>query len=101
MVLALSPSMSRTDQLISWLNDAYAMELGLVPILQNHADDAKGDREAAQRISAHAEQTKRHAELVQGCIEKLGGRVSSVRAGLSTAMGAFESLATAPFRDEL
>src|SRR4051812_44414615 len=93
--------MSRTDQLISWLNDAYAMETGLVPILQNHADDAKSDREAAERIARHAEQTKRHAELVKNCVDKLGGRVGSVRAGLSAVMGGFESLATAPFRDEL
>jgi hypothetical protein len=26
-----------TNQLIAWLDDAYAMESGLVPILQNHA----------------------------------------------------------------
>jgi ferritin-like metal-binding protein YciE len=89
------------DQLISWLNDAYAMETGLVPILQNHADDAKADRDAAARIARHAEDTKRHADKVKECVEKLGGRAGSVRAGLSAVVGAFESLATAPFRDEL
>jgi ferritin-like metal-binding protein YciE len=93
--------MSRTDQLISWLNDAYTMETGLVPILQHHADDAKSDRDSAERIARHAEQTKRHAELVKGCVEKLGGRAASMRAGVSAVMGGFESLATAPFRDEL
>jgi ferritin-like metal-binding protein YciE len=93
--------MSRTDQLISWLNDAYAMEIGLVPILQNHADDAKSDREAMDRIGLHVEETKRHAERVKGCIEKLGGQAGSVRAGLSAFMGSVESIATAPFRDEL
>ena len=93
--------MSRIDQLISWLNDAYAMETGLVPILQNHAEDAKSDRDAAERIARHAEETKRHADRVKACVEKLGGRAASVRAGVSAVIGGFESLATAPFRDEL
>ena len=93
--------MSTKDQLISWLNDAYAMETGLLPILQNHADDAKADPEAAARLTAHAQETRRHVQRVQECIENLGGRVSALRAGMSTVMGAFESIATAPFRDEL
>ena len=93
--------MSRTDQLISWLNDAYAMETGLVPILRNHADDAKEDREMMERLARHAEETKHHAELVKSCIEKLGGQPGTVRAGLSALMGGFESIATAPFHDEL
>jgi ferritin-like metal-binding protein YciE len=89
-----------TDQLLSWLNDAYAMELGLAPILENHARDAV-DSGARARIERHAAETRRHAELLQQCIERLGGHVSVVRAAVSAVMGGVESLATAPFRDEL
>lgn len=33
--------MSHKELLVAWLNDAYAMEKGLVPILENHAKDAE------------------------------------------------------------
>jgi ferritin-like metal-binding protein YciE len=90
-----------TDELINWLNDAYAMELGLAPILDNHARDAAGDSGAHARLQRHAAETRRHAELLQQCVERLGGRVSLVRATVSAVIGGIESVATAPFRDEL
>jgi ferritin-like metal-binding protein YciE len=89
------------ETLISWLNDAYAMEMGLVPILENHAQDAASDPGAKARIERHAAETRQHAERIERCIEKLGGRVSVVKATLSAVMGGIESLATAPFRDEV
>ena len=88
-------------ELLSWLNDAYAMELGLAPILENHARDAAGDPGAKARIDRHAAETRRHAELLRECIERLGGSVSVVRATVSSVIGGIESLATAPFKDEL
>ena len=54
------------ELLVAWLNDAYAMEQALVPVLENHAKDAKDDPTARARIELHAEQTRRHAELVKG-----------------------------------
>lgn len=90
-----------TEELISWLNDAYAMELGLAPILENHARDVATDSSARARLQRHAADTRRHAELLRDCIERLGGRVSFVRATAAAVAGGIESLATAPFRDEL
>jgi ferritin-like metal-binding protein YciE len=87
--------------LISWLNDAYAMEMGLIPILENHAADARDDPAAKARIERHVVETRQHAERLQRCIETLGGRVSVVKATVSAVMGGVESLATAPFRDEI
>ena len=88
-------------QLVNWLNDAYAMELGLVPILENHARDASADPAARARIEQHGAETRRHADLLQGCIAKLGGQPSSIRAAVSSVIGGIESLVTAPFSDEL
>jgi ferritin-like metal-binding protein YciE len=33
--------MKGKETLIAWLNDAYAMEQALIPVLENHAEDAK------------------------------------------------------------
>ena len=33
--------MAHKEQLIAWLNDAYAMENSMIPVLKNHAKDAK------------------------------------------------------------
>ena len=89
------------EQLVSWLNDAYAMEVGLVPILENHARDAKSNPAARTRIEQHVEETRDHAARLRTSIETLGGQVSTVRSTISAVIGGVESLATAPFRDEL
>lgn len=92
---------SRKDMVLAWLNDAYSLELGLVPVLENHAKDAGHDTPMGARIQQHADETRRHAELVKGCIERLGGSVSTVKAGMSKAMGAVQSVSTGMYKDEL
>lgn len=87
--------------LIAWLNDAYSMEKGLVPVLENHAKDAKNHPQVQSRIQQHIEATKRHADLVKGRIEALGGDVSNVKAGVGSLMGSLQSVTTGAFKDEL
>lgn len=87
--------------LLAWLNDAYSMEKGLIPVLENHAKDAKNHPQVQSRIQQHVEQTKRHADLVQGRIEALGGDVSSVKAGVGSLIGNLQSMTTGAFQDEL
>jgi ferritin-like metal-binding protein YciE len=86
---------------IAWLNDAYAMETALIPILRNHARDVQDDAQARQRIELHAEQTERHAELVKGCVERLGSTTSATKTGLGSAFGMLQSVSTGIFSDEL
>jgi ferritin-like metal-binding protein YciE len=93
--------MNAHDQLVAWLNDAHAMELAMVPVLENHADDAAGHPAVRSKDLAHVEATRRHAERVRGCVERLGGGVSAVKSGLATASGMVQSVSTGPFRDEL
>jgi ferritin-like metal-binding protein YciE len=89
------------EELINWLNDAYSMETGLIPILENHARDVRSDPEAYARIQQHATETRRHVAELQRLIHALGGQASTVRATLSALIGGVESLATAAFRDEV
>jgi ferritin-like metal-binding protein YciE len=88
------------DLLIAWLNDAYAMEQALVPVLENHAKDAKDDPAARAQIELHAEQTRRHGELVKSCLENLGASPSTVKSAVGSIFGTIHSVSTGMFADE-
>ena len=92
--------MAHEELLNAWLKDAYSMEMGLVPILKQHADDAKDLPEVQRRDEQHIEETKRHAEMVKACIERRGDSVSSIKTAVGGLVGTMQSVATAPFKDE-
>lgn len=71
--------MAHDQMYLTWLYDAYAMEQALVPILESHARDAADYPEVQNRIFGHIEETRRHMELLRGCIERNGGSVNNVR----------------------
>lgn len=85
---------------IDWLNNAYAMEKGLIPILQNHAKDAARHPAVRERVERHVEETRRHAEMVKDCLERMGEKPSAIKAAVGGMMGAVQSVATGPFKDE-
>ena len=90
------------DQLVAWLDDAYAMESGLIPILQNHAqafEDAMP--EAAARLRQHISETRVHADRLEQCLRTLNATPSVTKSTLSSVMGTVEGMSTAMFRDEL
>jgi ferritin-like metal-binding protein YciE len=65
--------MTHHDLIIGWLNDAHVMELGIVQVLERHAASAAEYPQVQAGIQKHLEQTRQHAELVKGCVERLGG----------------------------
>jgi ferritin-like metal-binding protein YciE len=87
--------------LVAWLKDAHAMEEALIPNLENHAKDAKNYPQIQVRIQQHIDETRRHAELVAGCIERLGDKPSKAKDVLGKVQGAMAGAGTAPFGDEL
>jgi ferritin-like metal-binding protein YciE len=89
------------ETLIGWLNDAYAMEQGLVQVLENHANDAKDMPEAYRKLTQHLEQTRMHAERVRECVERLGGSTSTVKTAMGTVSGFFQGRSTGASPDEL
>ena len=70
---------SDCDVLIAWLRDAHAMETGLIPVLENHAKDAQSNPDASARIQQHIAETRRHAQLVEGCLKSLGSDTSGTK----------------------
>jgi|tagenome__1003787_1003787.scaffolds.fasta_scaffold20735559_2 ferritin-like metal-binding protein YciE len=89
------------ETLLSWLNDAYAMERGLVQVLENHAQDVKDRPAMYRKISEHLEKTRLHAERVQECVEHLGGSVSTMKTAMGTVAGFVHGRTTGVAPDEL
>lgn len=93
--------MTPKDLLVSWLNDAYAMEEAVVQILEKQQGQAKGMPDLEQAITTHLAQTKHHAELVKNALNELGSSTSSVKSGLATVMGWMQGMSTGPAGDTL
>jgi ferritin-like metal-binding protein YciE len=91
-----------TDQLIAWLDDAHAMESGLIPILQNHASHFNERMpNAARRLQQHIIETQQHVQRLQDCLRLLDAAPSGVKSTLSSLIGSVEGATTAIFRDQL
>lgn len=93
--------MNNLDQLTNWLNDAYAMEEGLVKVLQNHANDAKDLPAVRTRGEEHIEETKRHARRVEECLRLLGEKPSTMKSAWSKMTGIVQGASSGAFRDEI
>jgi ferritin-like metal-binding protein YciE len=93
--------MSHQEKLIAWLNDALSMEHSLIQVLDDHAKEAKDHPVVQTRIQEHVEETRRHADLVKGCIERLGSSPSTVKSGMGTVMGAVQGKTTILAEDKL
>jgi ferritin-like metal-binding protein YciE len=90
------------NQLVAWLDDAYAMETGLIPILQTHAGAFESKLpEAAARVREHISETRRHADRLEQCLRTLGSTPSTAKSTVSAVMGTVEGMSTSMFRDEL
>ena len=93
--------MATRELLVTWLNDAYSMEKSLVPVLKNHAKDAEEYPEVRERDEQHLEETKRHVELVEQCLERLGEKPSGAKSALGSVFGRMQAMSTEPFKDEM
>ena len=92
--------MAHKELVIAWLNDAHAMELGIAQVLERHATAAADDPQMQARLQQHLDETRRHAELVKGCSERLGGDTSAVKSGMANVMGAVQGMTTKVAKDE-
>lgn len=89
------------DLLVSWLRDAHAMEKGLIPVLEDHAEHADGHPEVQRRISQHKTETERHAQLVEECLESLGSDSSGGKDLVGRMMLAPQSKISASANDTM
>lgn len=89
------------DMLRTWLKDAYAMEQGIVEVLEKQISQFEDMPDAQDKIRQHIEVTKSHADRVRGCVEQLDDDVSHVKAGLANFLGAAQGVSTAMATDKM
>jgi ferritin-like metal-binding protein YciE len=93
--------MAHKELVIAWLNDAHAMELGIAQVLEQHVAEAEDHPAMQAGLQRHLEQTRRHAELVKGCVERMGGETSGIKAGMASVMGTVQGMTTKLAKDDL
>ena len=82
------------DMLRTWLKDAYAMEQGIVEVLEKQIPQFDELPDAQAKIRQHIDITKSHADRVRGCVEQLGDDVSHVKAGMANFLGTVQGIST-------
>jgi ferritin-like metal-binding protein YciE len=93
--------MTKKEELLHWLNDAYSMETGNIKVLEEHIRDAKHFPEIQSRLRVHLGETRQHAGRIKNCIESLGGTVSKGKATLGKLLGRMQAISTGTYKDEL
>lgn len=80
---------TKTENLLSWLRDAHAMEQQAEQMLKAQASRLEHYPKLKTRIEQHLEETQGQLELLEGCLERLGEKPSMLKdlAGKLTAFG--------------
>jgi ferritin-like metal-binding protein YciE len=80
---------SAKERLVQWLRDAHAMEEQAEQMLSSQAKRLENYPALRDQIERHLQETRRHAERVQGCIERQGSSKSAIKdmAGKIVAVG--------------
>src|SRR5215204_1969572 len=92
---------NQKDTLTTWLKDAYAMEQGIVEILERQIDQAEDMPEAQAKLREHLTLTKTHADRMKRCVEQLGDNVSHVKSGIANVLGAVQGMSTVLANDKM
>jgi ferritin-like metal-binding protein YciE len=91
--------MTKREQLIAWLGDAHAMEVGIVSTLEKHIMDAEGLPKVRAALKKHLAETKQHATAMKQALESLGGSHPVIREGISKVMNLVAGLGTSLVKD--
>jgi ferritin-like metal-binding protein YciE len=91
--------MTKREQLIQWLGDAHAMEVGIVSTLEKHIADAKGQPKVRAALSKHLGETKRHATTMKQALASLGGSHPIFKEGVSKLANLAAGLVTTVAKD--
>lgn len=78
---------SARENLIAWLRDAHAMEEQAETMLSAQYERLENYPEVKARIGQHIEETKQHAMLIKGCLDRLGEGHSALKDVAGKGMG--------------
>lgn len=91
--------MTKREQLIQWLGDAHAMEVGIVSTLEKHIADAKGQPKVRAALNKHLQETKRHATEMKKALTAMGGSHPVLKEGVSKLVNLAAGLVTTAAQD--
>lgn len=80
---------TREEHLMEWLRDAHAMEKQAIESIENQINRLKSYPHLQGWVRDHVDASRRQRELIEGCIKRHGGNVSTLK---DTAMGLFGNL---------
>ena len=92
---------NQRDTLVTWLKDAYAMEQGIVEILERQMGQFENMPDAQEKILQHLELTKTQAERVRACVERFDDDISHVKSGMANILGAVQGMSTVMAKDRM
>jgi ferritin-like metal-binding protein YciE len=92
--------MKTKEELIEWLQDAYAMESAMLLALKKQIDSEKVSQRMREQASIHYVETEGHAKAVQDCLKKLGTDTSLPKRILAEGLEALKGTATMFAKDE-
>ena len=93
-------STTKRDEVIDWLNDAYAMERSIEITLRKQADNEDAHRAVRDRARIHLEETAEHANRITRCLEMLGSSPSSLKTVAGQILELGKGMTTKFARDE-
>jgi ferritin-like metal-binding protein YciE len=91
---------TKRDEVIDWLNDAYAMERGLEVTLRKQSANNDMHRAVRERAQIHLDETSQHADRIARCLEMLGSSPSTIKTGMGQIMEMAKGTTTMFARDE-
>lgn len=93
--------MAPRDTLIRWLKDAHALENTVIQTLEQHTDDAKDHPELFAKLRDHLEESRRHADMIETCLQRHGESPSGLKEAMGAVSGFMQGVAPSVAADTL
>jgi ferritin-like metal-binding protein YciE len=93
--------MAPKDDFIAWLRDAHAMEMQALQMLEGQERRIEHYPELRSRIRQHIDETRRQADLLEGCIERQGETTSGLKDAAAQFVGAMQAMSGLVMSDEI
>jgi len=79
-------------EIVAWLRDAHAMEANLADMLDGQVQHLSSYPELQEGVARHAEESRRHASLVESALASLGEDTSALKDGVARLAGKLSPL---------
>lgn len=89
------------ETLLDWLRDAHAMEIQAEQVLSTTAGRIEHYPELRAQLERHLKETRRHVDLLRGCIERLGGSTSIIKDTAARLTGFAQAMSGVFVGDEI